>query len=263
MGGFVMDQESYIVPAVERAFDILRYIGDASQSVSVRELSIKLDIPPASCFRIVKNLVLRGYLIEDYSIPGQFSLGFNLLKLSSQLLRKLDVRSIAVNFMRQIAIKTNHVVQLGVLHENGVMYVEQILPGSPISIIAPLMTILPINVSASGKVLTAFLSLHMRVDFLRNAKFECYTKNSIVDKTQFIDDLENIKSAGYALDIEEYSIGIGCIAVPIFDYNRNCVAALGITGPVSDYVDNDKRSAFTSLLTEFSTEISKRIGYCG
>lgn len=256
-----MNEVTNNVPAVDRALDVLEYVGSAGQSVPIRNLASSLGIPQASCFRIVKSLISRGYLIEDYNISGQYVLGFNILKLSNQIMQKMDIRSIALNFMRQIAVKTNQVVQLGVLQNKGVMYIEQTLPVSPINTLAPLKTILPVNVSASGKVLCAYMPLHLRVDFLREAEFDKYTNNTIINKDLFMKELETVREKGYAVDDEEYSIGIGCIAVPIFDFNGNCVASLGITGTVSDYKDKVKHNMALESLKETSEVISKRLGF--
>lgn len=256
-----MKSKNISVPAVDRAFDILEYIGKSNYSVSIKELGESLNIPTASCFRIVKNMVARGYLMEDYNISGQYLLGFNLLNLSNQLLYKLDLRTIAISYMRQIAVDTNHAVQLGVLQSNGVSYIEQILPIKPISVIAKPQTVIPVNLSAAGKVISALLPIHTRMEFVRNAEFARYTENSITDREIFLKELEKVAKNGYAFDSEEYSTGIGCLAVPIFDFTKKCIAALGTTGSFADYKNEEKREQILGLLKKAASEISNKLGY--
>jgi IclR family acetate operon transcriptional repressor len=60
-----------------------------------------------------------------------------------------------------------------------------------------------------------------------------YTPHTITTVEGIIQDLANIRSAGYALDNEEKNLGMRCIAAPVFDYNREVVAGISVSGPVS------------------------------
>ncbi|MHB8064652.1 MAG: IclR family transcriptional regulator [Ruminiclostridium sp.] len=255
------EKELLVVPAINRALDILEYLGTSNQSVSIKELATALNIPSASCFRSVKNLLARGYISEDHNISGQYLLGFNILKLSEQLQHKIDIHSMAISSMRKTAIETNHAVQLAVLEEGNVIYIEQILPINPVKVIAPLRTIIPVNVSAAGKILYAFLPYHIRANFLKSIEFIKLTDNSITDKASFSRQLEIIEQTGISFDNEEFSIGIGCLAVPIFNYNKQCVASLGITGTICDYQDPEKKSQMENILKKSALEISCNMGY--
>ena len=163
--------------------------------------------------------------------------------------------------MRKTANETNHAVQLAVLEGANVIYIEQIMPITPVKAIAPLRTALPVNVSASGKILYAYLPYHIRANFLSVVDFAKYTDNSIIDKTTFARELEVIEQNGISFDNEEYSIGIGCMAVPIFNHNRQCVASLGITGTIRDYRDPERKTQLLTSLTDAAQEISMNMGY--
>ena len=256
-----MRQESSHVTAVERAIDILEYIGTSVNSVTINELSEKLGIPGSSCFRIVKNLTYRGYLSESSQMNGRYKLSFKILNLAEQVKLKLDIRSIAINHMRKIAQETQHAVQLGVLQEDVVIYIEQVLPNRVVNVIASLQEPLSINVSTAGKVLCAFLPLYQRIPFVQKSKFDNRTENSIMDKEKFLEYLQQVNKERFAIDLEEYSIGIGCLSMPIFDYQDQCIASLGITGDIVDYQNEKKLSAMKSILHEACTEISSRFGY--
>jgi len=45
------------------------------------------------------------------------------------------------------------------------------------------------------------------------------------------EQLAEIRKKGYSIDDEELALGIRCIAVPIFNYTGDCVAAISIAGP--------------------------------
>jgi DNA-binding IclR family transcriptional regulator len=94
----------------------------------------------------------------------------------------------------------------------------------------------PAYCSASGKLFLALLQPAKRDLILRDLKFERQTENTILNKSELVGELKEIRQQGYALDREEYLAGLICLAVPIFQKKsrvRACVAALAIQAPVT------------------------------
>lgn len=256
-----MSEENCIVPAVNRAIDVLEYVAQTSNSVTVKDLSEELDIPAASCFRIVKNLVARKYLIEDRFSKGRFMFGFRGIELADYALYKLDLRTIAIPYMKKLALDTNQAVQLGILETGGVVFIEQTMPINPIDIIAKQYVPLAINVCAGGKVLCAYMPLYKQSSYLSHAELVKNTEFSITDHDSLLAELKAVTERGYALDMQEYSIGVGCIAVPIFNYTGKCIAAIGITGSYQEYLEQENIEHFYGLLSHAANEISAQMGY--
>lgn len=256
-----MNDENVIVPAVNRAIDIMEYVAQSPNSVTTKEISEALNIPAASCFRIVKNLLMRKYLIEDRNARGKYLYGFRAVELADYALYKLDLRTTALPFMKKLALETNQAVQLGVLETGGVVFIEQTMPINPINIIAKQYVPLAINVSAGGKVLCAFMPLYKQSSYLAHTELVKRTKNSITDYEKLKQELKVVAEKGYALDQQEYSMGVGCIAVPIFNYAGNCIASLGITGNYEEYAQQENVDGFYELLHKAAYEISLQMGY--
>lgn len=256
-----MSEEKITVPAVDRAIDILEYIAQAPVSVTIKDLSEALNIPTASCFRIVKNLLNRKYLIEDRNTKGRYLYGFRGIELADYALYKLDLRTIALPFMKSIALELNQAVQLTVLETGGVIFIEQTLPMNPIHAIAKQFVPLPVNVSAGGKILCAYMPPYKRSDYLSHAELADYTQYSITDKEALMKELDTTVERGYALDMQEFSIGVGCIAVPIFNYMGSCIAAIGITGDYQEYLVEGNIERFYGILNHAAAEISLQMGY--
>ena len=56
------NQNKNIVPILDKALDVMEYIGASPSSVNLPELQSSLGIAQASCYRIVSTLVQRGWL---------------------------------------------------------------------------------------------------------------------------------------------------------------------------------------------------------
>lgn len=255
------DVNKVAVPAVERALNIFEILGEQGVPMTLKEISSALGIPSVSTFRIVKYLCSRGYIKEESDNSGQYSLGFQFSSIAHQLTKNSDLNSVAVFSMRKLAEAVGQTAQLAILHEYGVMYIEQIMPIKPVNIIAQLRTSLPVNISASGKVLVAHLQPEQRMDFINKAEFVNRTKRSITDKNEFEKELERVRENGFAIDNEEYARGIACLAAPIFDFTGQNIAAIGITGHIADYQNETTYEILKQKILEAAKEISFNLGF--
>lgn len=248
-----------IVPSVDRALNVLEYIAQARDCVNIKQIAAALQIPHTSVFRIVKQLTVRGYLEEDNQRPGYFHLGFQILSLVNGMSNINDLRQLAHTELYNLALNSKQVVQMGVLRDFNVTYIEQILPPNPVILYTALYSVLPLNISAAGKVLAAFAAPSEQEYLIQNTNFDKSTPNTICSRQDFISELDAVRKNGYAEDDEEFSAGIGCLAAPIFNHEQRCVAAIGVTGGISDY-KGASREALLQRLLQSSKAISLRLG---
>ena len=150
--------ENPVVPAVNRALNILEFVAKAREPVSIKQVAQSLELPNTTAFRIVKQLSIRGYLEESESQPGCYHLGLQLLTLSNGMTYINNLRQVCHAELDHLAIESHQAVQMGILKGNHVTYIEQILPPNPVLIYTTPYAELPLNISAAGKVLAAFSS---------------------------------------------------------------------------------------------------------
>lgn len=255
------NSKTVVVPALEKALDILEFVAQRGTGVTVRQIATDLEIPLATAYRIVNYLSSRNYLKQQGE--GEFYLGPQILLLSHIADRQFDLINQAKPILNELASKTGQTAQLGVIQDFGVVYIDQALPSKPVNIIAALRTVIPVNLSASGKVLLAHLTPAEQGYFLQNTHLVAQTPNSIVDTDAFKQELERVRECGYAFDHEEYARGIGCVAAPIWDYRGQVIAAIGVTGRIDDYGDDDNKNRIVHLVTNAARQISHRIGAVG
>ena len=255
------DTETGSVPAVDRAVAILEYL-TKQKNATIKEISQGLLIPTASAGRIVKTLAYHGLLSEEQAQPAsKYSLGLKMLSFSQIVSQQLDITNIAHTYMDQLATSTNQASQLAILDKGHVMYIEMELPIVPVSIVAPLRTPIAINLSAGGKVLLAGMEESKRDALIDELSLPRATSKSITDKAELKKHLLTVKEQGYALDDEEFSQGIGCMAAPVRDYHGQVVAAVGITGQIGPYKDKTTFDVLKKAVFTAADAISKELGY--
>lgn len=87
---------------------------------------------------------------------------------------------------------------------------------------------------ASGKVLLAFSDLRERNHYLGAHSLQALTPNTITDVTRLLAEIDLVREQGYATEVEEFTEGVACCAVPILD-NGILLAAYTLAAPVERY----------------------------
>lgn len=248
-------------PAALRTLEILDLFLKDPAPKTLKTISEQLSIPFTSLYRIVLCMQEYRYLVEDPTRPNHFRLGYKISQFSDIAFSEKNLIKIALPFMRQITAELNQACQLCMLSETGVCTIEQCLPKSAITYITELNETIPVNVSASGKILTALLPAKEQSRFLQKASayFTKNTDKTIVDLEQLQPHLDFSAQRGYGTDDEEYAMGVGCIAVPIYDSEGKPIAAIGSTGPVEVYHQEDEFQSILEFLKKIAHEISERI----
>ena len=87
---------------------------------------------------------------------------------------------------------------------------------------------MPPHCSASGKLLLAFKPEQERKRLIDTLPLEQFTHRTITDHNVLLSELDRITMNGYAVDNEEYVLGVSCVAVPVKDRDGEVVAAIAI-----------------------------------
>ena len=248
------------VPALDKALNIMEYLSKQDDSVTLKKIADFLDIPISTAFRIVKTLVARGYLVELHNGCLTYAMGEKVQQLAYQYNQGLSINSVAKPVMQTLSQQTEQTSQLAIMSGNQIVYVEQVLPKAPISIVAPQHIPIAVNISAGGKAILASMPEKFILQYLETAELAKKTAHSIIAHSALLKELKITTARGYALDYEEFALGVGCIACPIMDYNKSCIGAIGITGHISHYNSPQTLHNLIALVQKAAADISVQYG---
>jgi DNA-binding IclR family transcriptional regulator len=82
-------------------------------------------------------------------------------------------------------------------------------------ITSPPGTRLPLLAGATGRIFLGHLEPGKAAEIVRKMGLVKYTPKSIVDPKKFLREMEEAKKRGYAIDHEEYMLGVRAVAAPI------------------------------------------------
>jgi DNA-binding IclR family transcriptional regulator len=112
----------------------------------------------------------------------------------------------------------------------------------------------PFYCTASGKTYLASLSPKNRRTMAESLHLEAITANTVNSVESLLEELTLVQKQGFALDNEEFYVGMIAIAVPVLDPKGRYHGALAMHGPtlrldlssIKDHY-NDLRSAANQL----------------
>jgi DNA-binding IclR family transcriptional regulator len=252
-------KRDYTLAAVSKVLDILEFLGRQNRALGLRELSELLNIPKATLFRYLVTLEGRGYVIKSPE-SGAYTLGWKILELSNLALGRLTVHEVALPFMRELLDRFQETVNLGVLEENAVVYVEILESLQAFRTAARVGGRDYPHATSIGKAMLAFLS-EKEVERIADATgLRKRTEKTISSLSRLKAELAVVRQRGYAVDNEETEIGACCVGAPIFDHRGEVIAALSISGAAFRF-STEKCEETAAVLVEVTCQISQKLGY--
>jgi IclR family KDG regulon transcriptional repressor len=97
------------------------------------------------------------------------------------------------------------------------------------------------------------------IERIIGAKVERRTPRTMTDLVVLKKELASIRARGYAIDDEEYELGVRSVAASISDDSGNSVAAVGVTGP-TQRLTKSRLPGIARHVTDAAKAISLRLG---
>lgn len=254
-----MVHSSKMIGSVQRAIEILSLFDTSTPELGTTEISKSLGLHKSTVASLVYTLAANGYLRQNPT-TRKYRLGFKLLERASAMLEQVEIRQVAYPFLLELRNRWDETVNLAVLDEGEVVYVERFLGSKGLGMRSEVGTRAPAHSTALGK---AILSCHAAAQvhfYLKQCGLPRVTSNTIVEPDRFLAELEKTREQGYAVDDEENEVGGRCVAVPIFDHTGKVVAAVSISAPAARLPMNQVAEA-GAMVRETAKAISRSLGY--
>lgn len=244
---------------VSKAIRLLEELGRDPGVFGVSELARCLEMDKGSVSRMLRTLEQAGFVAQD-ATTQRYSLGLALVVLGHRALRRIDLRDATRPVLERLAASTGECAHLAILANDRAFYLEQAAPERGVSVEAPVGTLAPLYCTALGKVLMAFQPSTRQEILLADMTFEPFTRRTIVDARALRAHLDEVRDRLIAFDDEEFSVGVRCIAAPIFRHDGAVCGAIGISGP-SPRVTDDRLRVWGDLVRSQAEALSEKMGF--
>lgn len=248
-----------VINSLDRALRMLEVLGDSENNIGVTELGQKLDVDKSTAYRLLATLAARGY-VEQEPETKKYKLGLKVVELSSMVLDKMELRKVAKPFMKELMRRTNETIHLAILDVGNVVCIDQEETPSMINVNMAVGREAPGHCTAIGKVLWAYLKEEELDRVLKKKVLTRFTARTITSIPELKIHLKKVREQGYALDDEEFTIGVRCIAVPMWNYKNKVIASLGMSG-LAINVSLDRVEGLVKVTMQIRDRLCLKLGY--
>ena len=246
----------YKINSVEKTIRILELLAEKGE-ISVAEAAAKLGMNRSTCHRFLVTLRELGYVVQNHL--SQYRLSFRIYELGMKVADRLQVRQIAHPYLQELSNLFNENINLGYWDNNEIVHLDKIDSTEILRIDPGIGSRVPAYCTGLGKAILPFRPDEELNSFLESVPLRAMTPNTITSKEELIRELETIRKQGFAVDREELSIGLRCVASPVFDYTNYPSYSVSIAGP-SSRMTKEKITAIKEELKRVCRELSKNLG---
>lgn len=226
----------YNAPVLKKGIEILRLITGTSELLGVSEISRRLSIVKSTTLGILKALEEEGLLAQD-PVTKKYVPGSSLFDLSKSVLRSMDLPFVAKPFLERLAEQVGETAILAAWETDGSFRVLEVgEPKREMKITVPVGTRLPLHTAALMKVFLSRMTAEEIGRIVGDKPLPKYTEHTITSREKLLEELERVRTEGYAIDSEEYRKGVRALTVPVFkgDHSTTAISIFGLAGSMDD-----------------------------
>ncbi len=246
--------------AIEKALKILSTFIPYNQESGTTEISRKLGFHKATVSRILLTLVEHGFLEQSYQTK-KFRLGPVAMNLGIAVRRSLktELVHIAKPFIDDLRDQLKESVLLEILAKDHTIIAYIAEGPRRVRLAGTIGDNLPLHVAAGAKAIIAFSPPQVKNAYLTK-KMPRLTPFTITEPARLASQFREIRKCGVSFDKEEHDLDINAIGVPVFNGEKNPVAAVVVAGPKTRVICHT-RSPIVAHLKKTAAKISARLFY--
>lgn len=245
------------IKSLDRAIGVLQRLGEMG-GATLSALASDMGQSTATVYRVLITLQGRG--LVDYDEAAQvWNIGAGAYLIGAHFLRRTSLVDRARPVLRQLMQVTGETANLGIERGGEVLFVSQVETHSNIRAFFPPGTVSEMHASGIGKALLAFMPPDRCEVILSGRELARYTDQTLTEHGALQLDLATSRARGYAVDADEKTFGMRCIAAPIYDVFGEAVAGLSVSGPTSRISDADI-PRLANHVTQAAKDLSTAMG---
>ena len=246
----------YIVPAVEQAIRVLLCLaGSKSSHMSLTEICEEVGIHKSKAFGILHTLH-KFNLVQIRGRKKGYALGTGLIALSRKVLDGINVIAFADPILKDLSDKVNGTAALGIIDGDTVVVVSRYESDKNIGVTIRVGNHVPISYGSHGKAIAAFMPEDDLNALLQKKKLYFHGKPDNFDRDRLMEELEECRKTGYAVDMGEVTPGLNAASAPVIDINGKPIGYLLVLGLFTPEATRE----YGPLVAEAGRDLSRQLG---
>lgn len=217
------------VQSVERAMRLLELLGEEDAGLRLTDLASRSALSLSTTHRLLTTLQKRRF-VEFNRGDALWHVGRQCFTVGSTFVRQRSFVSVAMPFLRELRDKTRETANVGIIEDGALLTLAQVESREIMRATSRVGGRSPIHATAMGKAILATYPASVVSGVIDGISWLRLTGNTIRSETMLRGALAQTSSDGYAVDDEEYAMGLRCVAAPVFDQNGEAFFAVSVSG---------------------------------
>ncbi|KAB2710466.1 IclR family transcriptional regulator [Brucella intermedia] len=245
------------VSGIDRALQVIDYLYETGAPAGPYAIAKAIKAPLSTVYVTIDDLVEKNMLARN--ADGAIWLGARLYHYGLAYARSLDFMSVATHEMHDLCREANEAVQLCGRDGDHMLVLAMADGPSPFQVASRVGTRVPLNWTASGRLLVGHLAENERIELFKRCARTSPTGRAEIDATSLSEAAAKAFDERLSIQIAESDYAVACIASPICDRDGQCVATISIVLPEQKVLSDESR--YTSQVRASAAKIEKLMGW--
>lgn len=216
------------VKTTEVVFDVVEALLEL-EGARFTDLVAHMDMPKSTLHDHLRTLDSMGVVIKRGNI---YHVGSRFLEIGARARRQQPIYEAGRHEVEDLARETGEHASLSI-EERGRAVLLHVAKGTnAVNLDAYAGCPTSLHANAAGKVMLAHLPEERMEDIIDEHGLTAYTPHTITDSESLKEELESIRSQGYATDTNELVEGAKGVAAPVLNHGE-VVGAIAVGGPTN------------------------------
>ncbi|MFP5404910.1 MAG: IclR family transcriptional regulator [Gammaproteobacteria bacterium] len=244
---------------IAKGLAVIEWLARQQRDCRVVDVANAFGLPRSNAHRTLQTLVECGWAVQDPATSA-YRASLRLFELGALVYEAAEIATLLRPRLAGLARATGETIHLTTLDGAEVLYLDKFDSPLPVAAYSRIGGRAPAYCVASGKALLAAADLD--ADALRAlfGTLVAHTPNTITDFEVLREELQRIRTRGYADNREEWREGVCGLGVPVFNARREAVAVVGMSVPTIRFSQAQARS-FAEQLMACGREASVMLGF--
>ena len=245
------------VSGIDRALQVIDYLYETGAPAGPYAIAKAIKAPLSTVYVTIDDLVEKNMLARN--ADGAIWRGARLYHYGLAYARSLDFMSVATHEMHDLCREANEAVQLCGRDGDHMLVLAMADGPSPFQVASRVGTRVPLNWTASGRLLVGHLAENERIELFKRCARTSPTGRAEIDATSLSEAAAKAFDERLSIQIAESDYAVACIASPICDRDGQCVATISIVLPEQKVLSDESR--YTSQVRASAAKIEKLMGW--
>ena len=217
------------VQVLDRSLLLLDLVAAADGAV-LTELADLSGMAPSTAHRLLTALAGHGMLAHDGE-TGAWTIGVKAFEIGNAFLRFRKLGTISRPFLQELMARTGETANVGIFEDGEIVFLSQVESHAPMRAFFRPGRRGPIHASGIGKAVLSTWPEERVARLVEGRDLTRFTAGTRDRLETLAADLAAVRQRGYSIDDQEHTLGMRCIAAPIFDEYGEAIAGISISGP--------------------------------